>query len=133
MCTHYRVIVTLTIVALSVYVSGCGESATVASNVLEQPKTRWLEGNPCAPPCWENIQPGVTQPEDVTEMLKASPIVDPESIHMTKVPENGEGLIVWTFSSTNALWSGRIGRFSKPGTVQVITLTTPDVCLGEIY
>lgn len=40
-----------------------------------------VEGEPCAPPCWQGLVPGVSTQEEVEELLRTSRYVDPESIY----------------------------------------------------
>lgn len=132
MRSDHPIVRLLIILGLLIGLSSCGGKANVTSNAPDDPKTRWLKGQPCAPPCWENVQPGSTQPEKAITLLKASSLVVPASIQVEKHADIGAGLITWTFKSSATAWTGKIGYRSDLNVVQAITLMTPDLCLGEI-
>lgn len=58
---------------------------------------RWLQGIPCAPPCWEGITPGRTTLTDAVRLLQESPAVQPQSVLFRPwgQPEEGLGYIEW--------------------------------------
>jgi hypothetical protein len=43
--------------------------------LIDAMKERWLEGDPCAPPCFENITPGHTTVSETLEALRKNPLV----------------------------------------------------------
>jgi hypothetical protein len=47
--------------------------------------TRWLRGEPCVAPCWEGITPGVTTVGEALDLLKRSPLIDPESVFVAEL------------------------------------------------
>ncbi|HVG01048.1 MAG TPA: SBBP repeat-containing protein [Chloroflexia bacterium] len=58
---------------------------------------RWLDGVPCAPPCWEGITPGRTTLTDAVRLLQESPAVQPQTVLFRPwgQPEEGLGYIEW--------------------------------------
>jgi hypothetical protein len=52
-------------------------------NLAQEWEYRWLKGIPCKPPCFEGVTPGVTTKLEAVEVLKQSPIVDPNSFNLT--------------------------------------------------
>jgi hypothetical protein len=40
-----------------------------------------LTGEPCAPPCWQGLTPGVSTEQELVAVLEASGQVDPRSLH----------------------------------------------------
>jgi hypothetical protein len=113
-------------------IGGCKENRNLEDSVYISLKARWLLGEPCSPPCWENIEPGVTQPEEVTGLLKASPGIDPASVKVKTIPNDEYGLTFWTFSDAMGPWVGNIGYFLQQDSITAIKLTVPDLCLHEI-
>lgn len=53
-----------------------------------------LTGEPCAPPCWHNITPGITSATEAVEILKGLEFVNPDSISQEK-SNLGGGAIAW--------------------------------------
>ncbi len=67
--------------------------------------TRWLQGIPCRPPCWEGITPGQTTAAEAVEILNRSPFV--ATVETTTDPWWPEvGVIEWTWVSTGGKGGG---------------------------
>jgi len=94
-------------------------------------KQDWLNHTPCAPPCWSNIEPGVTTGDQVDEMLKQNSLVDANSITTGKVGSILTG-ISWSFLEGG--WEGRTGYMTEDPEKKLtyLHLDTPDLCLKEI-
>jgi len=112
--------------------SACGGRKTTTGDVSTDPKTRWLEGVPCTPPCWEDIQPGVTRSEEAIELLKGKLIIDVASLEVTEEPVADYGEIAWKFSSDVDYWEGKAFYYLEDDRVKAINLLIPDLCLREI-
>ncbi len=54
--------------ALLPILAGCGESPPVDTSLLT--------GEPCEPPCWQGLVPGVSTEEEVNEFVRTSELVD---------------------------------------------------------
>jgi hypothetical protein len=121
----------LTILVLLGGLSSCGGNNNTASSTTDDPKTRWLNGEPCSPPCWENIQPDST-PSQAIDLLKQSPIIDPSSVYLDERKDEGIGVITWVFASDSTTWSGRLAYPLTKSNISGISLTVPDLCLKEI-
>lgn len=50
-------------------------SPTPQLTLSEDWQFRWLQGNPCRPPCWEGIAPGQVTAGDAVEILRHSPLI----------------------------------------------------------
>src|SRR5512132_3259667 len=46
-----------------------------AQTITLDMRTRWLAGQPCAPPCWEGITPGKTRVDEAVALLNRHPMV----------------------------------------------------------
>lgn len=112
--------------------NSCQRMGMVTSTNSADPKVRWLAGEPCAPPCWENVQPGITRSEEVGDLLKAVPSIDQTSLQVMKNPDIGFGGVAWKFSTTAPYWEGTISYFGDDDSVSTIKLIIPDLCLNEI-
>ena len=64
----------LAVLAASV---SCGETPEGA---LVPVDTSLLTGEPCEPPCWQGLTPGVSTEEEVNDFLRSSELVDQSSI-----------------------------------------------------
>jgi hypothetical protein len=61
----------------------------------------WLKGNPCRPPCWEQITPGKTSASEAVKILERIPYIMSDSITTSVsslVPEIGD--ISWEWSDS---------------------------------
>jgi hypothetical protein len=118
-------------------------------------QTRWIRGEPCSPPCWENITPGITSVKDATEYLRANPWIRNVFVRM----EKDQGYIVWEWNNgeeggdilfdTGSLESpirfirpylssrNRFGdivaKFGEPSDVKAFAETTPDRPVRILY
>jgi hypothetical protein len=86
----------------------------------------WLQGDPCAPPCWQGITPNETRLEDALELLNQLPFVKKIEQH------GGENIFIW-FTTDTLSYSGSLS-FQKepPYTIERIHLSVKPVQLGEI-
>jgi hypothetical protein len=87
-----------------------------------------LTGEPCQPPCWQGLTPGVSTQEEVEEFLRTSELVDQTSIFRGEVTR-GRGEVVGTtiqwWSTANMSNSPRqFGNHSviKDGMLQYMTI-----------
>jgi DNA-binding beta-propeller fold protein YncE len=84
--------------------------------------TRWLRGEPCAAPCWEGITPGVTTVGEALDLLKRSPLIDPESVFVAELTSNAapfvEHYLSWRWIGND--YAGGQATFSA-----VLPLPTP--------
>jgi len=87
-----------------------------------------LTHDPCAPPCWEHIIPGVSDADDVRTRLEESPFVRKDTIRWwTFAWREGKMFTKFTWKSTAGSWDRRfeggneIGLYYK-GPVLWITL-----------
>lgn len=104
---------------------GCNNATQSSGSV----KSRWLEGEPCAPPCWENIHPGTTILEEAVQLLESNSSVGSENFAVV----NDEGLTMVTWGFQDSDWVGTIALLEgEDESVPFIAFETPDLCLGEI-
>lgn len=64
-----------------------------------------LTGDPCEPPCWQGLTPGVSTHEEVNEFIRTSRFVNPQTLHVTAL-RTGDGQRVGVSIS----WSTTVGR-----------------------
>ena len=93
------VLLALPLAVLAASVS-CGE--TPPEGPLVPVDTSLLTGEPCEPPCWQGLTPGVSTEEEVNDFLLSSELVDQSSIFRGAVTL-GTGEVVGT---TIQWWSG---------------------------
>lgn len=78
----------LILVFLGLGISGC-KSQGVYSSIVE---------NPCSPPCWHEILPGVTTSREAIAIISNNPLVNPGTIEMQKANQyHFEDQIFWEF------------------------------------
>ncbi|NIO00126.1 MAG: hypothetical protein GTN93_33480, partial [Anaerolineae bacterium] len=56
--------------------AGCRHSAPVDTSLLS--------GDPCEPPCWQGLVPGVSTEEEVNEFIQTSELVDRSTLFRGK-------------------------------------------------
>ena len=61
---------------------GCGEPPPVDTSLLT--------GEPCEPPCWEGLTPGVSTEEDVAEFMESTRLVDTRTVSRVGMTRGGE-------------------------------------------
>jgi hypothetical protein len=66
--------------------------STVATNQIQN---NWIKAIPCRAPCWENITPGKTTPEEAQKLLKSNPAISNIQIEDPKFG-NKPVAIYWT-------------------------------------
>ena len=98
-CLAVLVVLGLLILGLCVR---CGEPPPVDRSLLT--------GEPCGPPCWQGLLPGVSTEQEVYEFLKSSELVDRTTIYRGDITL-GSGKVVgvtlqW-WSTADMAWSPR--------------------------
>lgn len=58
-----------------------------------------LTGDPCTPPCWHNITPGVAEEDDVRSQLENSPFVEKGTVRYSLTEESGVPLVVFSWQA----------------------------------
>jgi hypothetical protein len=101
--------------------------------------TRWLQGIPCRPPCWEGVTPGKTSPEEAVNILKQSPLIGTVELSaVTKGDKNGFVSWNWKTPATNMLKGGpedgllRYNLAPTPALIYGIETGLSGYRLGEI-
>lgn len=118
----------LTMVAATLVGCGAGGSET-------DPKKRWLNGVPCAPPCWEDIYPGVTTVDEAVQLLRSNPFIDPEDVEVAVESDGRIDGVAWQYQSgRKEEWSGWLLFYPPdvPSLIEEIVIVAPDLCLREI-
>jgi len=77
-----------------------------AQTITPDVRTRWLAGQPCAPPCWEGITPGKTRVDEAVALLNRHPMVTHIEIYRPLL--GGDGRVSWRWNGVDA-GSGLIG------------------------
>lgn len=85
---------------LLVFMAGCA-SVNIASLLSNPTNTntppdynRWLRKQPCAPPCWEGITPGITHYKDALAQLKQNQWFEKVEFHLPdSITWNWRGII----------------------------------------
>jgi hypothetical protein len=85
------VLLALPLAVLATSVS-CGEAARGHAVPVD---TSLTTGEPCEPPCWQSLTPGVSTEEEVEEFLRSSDLVDQSCIFRGQVTR-GSGEVVGT-------------------------------------
>lgn len=95
------------------------------------PKSRFLRGDPCKPPCIEGIEPGVTTLAEAEQMLIASENIGADHAALETISEIP--LLAWSYP--NSEWIGRANsglQGDSDSAIRGISVNMPDVCLSEI-
>jgi hypothetical protein len=111
----------LTVVALlACACTGCGEPPPL--------DTSFLTGDPCEPPCWQGLTPGVSTEDEVEEFLGSSKLVEQSSIFRGEVTRDrgevvGTTIQWWSTANTSNL-PRQFGNHSviKDGMLQYMTI-----------
>jgi len=61
---------------------GCRESPPVDTSLLT--------GEPCEPPCWQGLTPGVSTHEEVNEFVRTSGFVNPQTLYPGRLSRGGQ-------------------------------------------
>ncbi len=85
---------------------------------------RWLQGIPCAPPCWEGITPGQSTLTDAIRLLQQSPAIQPQTVHFEPWSEEEEnlGYIKWQWRGSK--FGGEIYYYLTQGEA-IVTYIRP--------
>jgi hypothetical protein len=86
--------------------------------------SRWLEGVPCSPPCWEGITPGETPASKALEILQRNPIVASAKITTSPLFPN-EGNVDWTWKDGGTGGSASFNAQASPQTIDSISVAFP--------
>jgi hypothetical protein len=89
-----------------------GESAESVERSL-------ITGEPCVPPCWQGITPGVSTEEDVIAVLEQAPFVD--TISIQQYSRNGEIQSI-TWIGTIGNWNAQINTIQFRSDARVSTI-----------
>jgi hypothetical protein len=90
---------------------GCGEPPPVDRSLLT--------GEPCQPPCWQGLMPGVSTEDQVNEFLRTSPFVQRTTIYRGRVTRSGEmaGVSIDWLSTANVQGAHAVNSFRVEGGV----------------
>lgn len=72
-------------------------TSSVSTISYKEEELKWLKGNPCQPPCWENIKPGQTTLQEVKEKLKQNNLVQ----NIQEVAYQDRGQLSWDWIGTD--------------------------------
>lgn len=80
---------------------------------------RWLTKQPCAPPCWEKITPGITTAEEAEKILKQNELMSDVEIFS---PENHlqDSSVFWTWRSSKTPGEAYFDSLATPHTIKRI-------------
>ena len=134
---------TLRLICLAVAISACvpiqpqisyQATATLPAQVLSPSQTmptliaaatpdnwqsRWLQGIPCRPPCWEGITPGHTTAREALKVLNAGSLATGA---VTKTWNFRDGYVIWEWNDT---LKGGQARYDINSPTQTIYLIDP--------
>ncbi|NIN64367.1 MAG: hypothetical protein GTO63_06635 [Anaerolineae bacterium] len=106
--------------ALLAILAGCGEPPSVDTSLLT--------GEPCEPPCWQGLTPGVSTEEEVNEFVRTSELVDRTTLFRGDITR-GTGEVVgvsvqwWSRADTAGVPRQFGNSFSiKDGILQYMTI-----------
>ena len=111
---QHNAIFYLTLLIVLMSLMGCGATPRVQeTETISRPtpfpktaqalapnmRTRWLVGQPCAPPCWEGITPGLTRVDSAVAMLNRHPMVTAIQIYRPLLGDDGQ--ISWRWNGAD--------------------------------
>lgn len=95
--------------------------------------TSLLTGDPCTPPCWHNIIPGVSDEDNVCGQLENSPFVKQGTLNRRLTEVRGVPLVMFAWSSWQARVEDPNRVYLRDGKVLLIEIKLNyDLTLGEI-
>jgi hypothetical protein len=83
-----------------------------------------LTGEPCEPPCWQGLTPGVSTHEEVNEFIRTSRFVNPQTLHLSGLHRAGGQRVGVSISWRSTVGGGRgSNNFTvKGGVLEGITI-----------
>lgn len=106
----------------AVLFSGCSSKVELDTSLMT--------GEPCAPPCWHNIVPGVSTQSDVRAQLENSPLVKAESLSYHLSEYGGIQLFEYTWQARSKV-ANRI-FFKGDRVLRINIRMDDDVTLGDV-
>jgi len=111
--------------------AGCGEPPPVDMSLLT--------GEPCEPPCWQGLTPGVSTEEEASQFLRISELVDRTTLYRSHLTL-GTGAVVgvsmqwWSSANTSRTWREHPNEFIvKDGVLHEIAVFLDcNVTLGDL-
>jgi hypothetical protein len=91
---------------------------------------RFLAGVPCAPPCWEDITPGVTAPADVEGILLANPLIERVEAVKRESGVDSADFVSWISGRPPDMIEG--GVILGSAGVEEVNIIFRDLCIGEV-
>lgn len=93
------------------------------------PNPAILSGEPCEPPCWNNIIPGETSWDDAFTILEDDP--DMREIQQDDVEESDVRALAWQYRDGRSCCQ-IISTEDGQGISSILLFTTPDVAIGAV-
>lgn len=115
----------MSLIALTSCASLQGTTTLVFSNPVVPPTPNlawslgWLRGEPCLPPCWANITPGVTTATEAADILRNASFVTQLEVDDESILGIDSGAIWWE-GPGNSLISGRLDFTLSSPTISTI-------------
>ena len=120
------VLVSLGLLILGLCV-GCGEPPPLDLSLLT--------GEPCEPPCWQGLTPGMSTHEEVNEFIRTSRFVNPKTLHLSdfrRADGQRVGVSIW-WRSTVGGGRGSNNFTVEGGVLKDITMYPDyDLALGRL-
>jgi hypothetical protein len=102
----------LSILGVSV---GCGESPPVDTSLLT--------GEPCQPPCWQGLTPGLSTQEEVNEFTRTSGFVNAQTLYPGRLSRGGQRVgVSMQWRSTTGRGSGSNSFAIEDGVLKYIII-----------
>lgn len=90
-----------------------------------------LTGEPCEPPCWYNITPGITSDNEALDIVSELDFINSDTIDLQRGSRGG--VIVWqTIFSENQITNGNIAFDQKGIVYSVIVVLSYHITLKEL-
>jgi hypothetical protein len=98
---------------------------TKVGQPTEELAQRWIQGQPCVPPCWEGITPGKTLVMEAVEILNRLPFIT--QIDFGSIPSEEGGSLVWKWmGSERGGGSLNFPQHVESPRVAMMTIMFPD-------
>src|SRR5687767_14240438 len=109
----------------------CAVMLAACASKPTDPKSRFLRGDPCKPPCIEGIEPGITTLAEAEQKLVNSHHIGADQA--TIQTYGTSPVLEWSYGESE--WAGRANSGSDgdgSAAVAGISVAMPDMCLTEI-
>lgn len=87
----------------------------------------WLQGTPCAPPCWEGITPGKTTLDEAEAILQTKTFVHKVDLVSSTAPSDPSGSFGWDYVHGKGSGYGSYDKLNPSHVIKHLTINLPGI------